>query len=241
MIQLRPSQARGHANHGWLDAHHTFSFAGYFDRDHMGFGPLRVLNQDRVEPGRGFGTHGHDNMEIVTWVLEGRLEHKDSMGNGSQLLPGEVQLMSAGTGVTHSEFNPSKDERLHLLQMWVLPATRGLKPSYQQKHFADAERKNRLRLVVSPDGSEGSLQIRQDARLYVGDLAAQQSLRLEVPRNRLLWLHVPRGSVQLNGQALGPGDGAGIQAETLLHFQGPSDPSAPPGEIVLWDLPATPA
>jgi hypothetical protein len=241
MIRLRPSKARGHANHGWLDAHHSFSFANYYDPAHMGFGPLRVLNQDQVEPSRGFGTHGHDNMEIVTWVLEGRLEHKDSMGNGSQLLPGEVQLMSAGTGVTHSEFNPSPDERLHLLQMWVLPATRGLKPTYQQKHFPAAERHNRLRLVVSPDGQDGSLVIRQDARLYVGDLAPGQSLVLEVRPERLLWLHVPRGTLQLNGQIFGPGDGAGIQGEARLHFQGPRDASASGGEIVLWDLPAEPA
>ena len=180
MITLRKSEDRGHANHGWLDARHTFSFGSYHDPDHMGFSELRVINQDRIEAAQGFGTHGHQDMEIVTYVLSGILEHKDSMGNGSTILPGEVQLMSAGTGVSHSEFNGSETEELRLLQMWILPSERGTQPRYEQKEFPASERTGKLRLVVSPDGMDGSLTIGQDVRLFVGSLCDGDTWRLEL-------------------------------------------------------------
>jgi redox-sensitive bicupin YhaK (pirin superfamily) len=233
MITLRPSAARGHANHGWLDSYHTFSFANYFDPAHMGFGQLRVLNQDRVAPGQGFGTHGHRDMEIVSYVLEGTLEHKDSLGNGAQMRPGEVQLMSAGRGVTHSEFNPSRSEGLHFLQMWVFPQETGTSPSYQQKDFPLAERRGRLRLVVSPDGRDGSLKIRQDAALYVASLGAGERVSLPLAAGRAAWLHVARGRLRLGAQTLGAGDGAAIEDERELVLEGLED-----SELVLWELAA---
>jgi hypothetical protein len=233
MITLRPSAARGHANHGWLDSYHTFSFANYFDPAHMGFGQLRVLNQDRVAPGQGFGTHGHRDMEIVSYVLEGTLEHKDSLGNGAQMRPGEVQLMSAGRGVTHSEFNPSRSEGLHFLQMWVLPQETGTNPSYQQKDFPLAERRGRLRLVVSPGGREGSLKIRQDAALYVATLGPGERVSLPLAADRAAWLHVARGRLRLGAQTLGAGDGAAIEDERELVLEGLED-----SELVLWELAA---
>ena len=232
MITIRRSEERGHADHGWLDARHTFSFAGYHDPDFMGFSELRVLNQDRVQPGRGFGTHPHADMEIVTYVLEGVLEHRDSMGNGSRILPGDVQFMSAGTGVTHSEVNASPHEVLHLLQMWVLPARRGTAPRYDQRTFPAEERRGRLRLVVSPDGAEGSITIGQDARLYAGLLGAgERALHEQDPRRRG-WLHVARGRLRVNGLELGPGDGAAIQGEPRLELEGVEE-----AELVHWDLP----
>ncbi len=233
MIAIRRSEERGHAEHGWLDAYHTFSFAEYRDPEFMGFSVLRVLNQDRVRPGRGFGTHGHRDMEIVTWVLEGALRHEDSLGNGSVIRPGELQFMSAGTGVTHSEVNPSPSEPLHLLQMWIVPARRGLPPRYDQRAFPESERRGRLRLVVSPDGRDGSVTIGQDARLYVGLVDGAERVRHALPAGRSAWLHVARGSVRLNGQALGPGDGAALRDETELVLD---DASA--AECVLWELPA---
>ena len=233
MIDIRRSDDRGHANHGWLDTYFTFSFAEYHDPRHMHFGPLRVLNQDRVQAGQGFPTHGHQDMEIVTYVLEGVLEHRDSMGNGSQMRPGEVQLMSAGSGVTHSEFNASADESLHLLQMWVFPRDHGTTPRYEQKAFTREERQGKLRLVVSPDGDEGSLTIGQDARLYAGFLDAGQTTRQELGSNRSAWLHVAQGRVRVNGEELGPGDGAGIRAESSLELEGVED-----AEMVLWEFPA---
>ncbi len=233
MITIRSSRARGHADHGWLDTYHTFSFADYYDPQQMGFGALRVLNQDRVAAGRGFGAHGHRDMEIVTYVLEGTLAHKDSLGNGSEMRPGEVQLMSAGTGVTHSEFNASRTEPLHFLQMWVLPRATGTAPRYEQKAFPAAERRGRLRLVVAPDGREGALTIGQDARLHAGLLAPGQTAELALSPERAAWVHVARGRVRLNDKELGPGDGAGIRAESLLRFEGLED-----AEFVLWDLPA---
>jgi redox-sensitive bicupin YhaK (pirin superfamily) len=233
MITIRRAHERGHADHGWLDTFHTFSFAGYHDPDWVHFGPLRVINQDRVAPGQGFGTHGHQDMEIVSYVLEGVLAHKDSMGNGSQMRPGDVQLMSAGTGVTHSEFNDSHDEGLHFLQMWVFPERRGTKPRYEQRAFPTEQRQGRLRLVVSPDGSDGSLTIGQDVRLYAGLLASGESTEHALPAGRDAWLHVARGRIELNGQDLGPGDGAGIREEARLSLRGVED-----AEIVLWDLPA---
>ena len=233
MITIRSSKARGHADHGWLDTFHTFSFADYLDPDFVRFGVLRVLNQDRVAPGKGFGTHGHQNMEIVSYVLEGVLEHKDSMGNGSQMRPGDVQLMSAGTGVTHSEFNASGDQPLHFLQMWVFPAREGTEPRYEQKAFSEAERSGRLRLVVSPDGRDGSLTIGQDVRLHAGLLTEGDRVQHELADGRSAWVHVARGRVLLDGNGLGPGDGAAIQDERTLTFEG-----VDAAEIVLWDVPA---
>jgi hypothetical protein len=232
MIQPRRSEDRGHADHGWLQTWHTFSFAGYHDADFMGFGALRVLNQDIVQPGRGFGTHPHDNMEIVTYVLEGVLEHEDSMGTGSRILPGEVQLMSAGTGVTHSEFNGSKRELVHLLQMWVIPSRRNTKPRYAQRAFPEEELSGALRLVVSPDGADGSLAIGQDARLFAGRLDAGDRVRQEMDSARRGWLHVATGEVTLNGERLGPGDGAAIAGEGEVALEG-----VEAAELVLWDLP----
>ena len=233
MIRIRRSSERGHADHGWLDTYHTFSFASYYDPDFMGFGPLRVVNQDRVAPGRGFGTHGHQDMEIVSYVLDGVLEHKDSMGNGAQMRPGEVQLMSAGTGVTHSEFNGSQDDWLHFMQMWVIPREQGTEPRYEQKHFDESLRRGNLRLVVSPDGADGSLTIDQDARLYTGLFAENERTRFDLAPKRAAWLHVARGRVTLNGEELAGGDGAAIHDEGVLDVVGVED-----AEVVLWEIPA---
>ena len=232
MITIRKSEDRGHADHGWLDARHTFSFAGYHDPSWVHFGPLRVLNQDRIGAGEGFGTHPHDNMEIVTYVLEGELEHKDSMGNGSRIKPGEVQYMSAGTGVTHSEFNPSPDDPLHLLQMWVFPREQGNQPRYGQKFFPEEERRGKLRLVASPDGAEGSIEIGQEARLYAGLFQEGERDSLQLDPGRGAWLHVATGSVELNGMRLNPGDGAAVQGEERLEISGLDD-----ANVVLWELP----
>ncbi len=231
MITLRRSEERGHADHGWLDTYHTFSFAEYWNPEFMGFGPLRVLNQDRVAASRGFGTHGHRDMEIVTYVLGGALEHRDSLGNGSRILPGEVQLMSAGTGVTHSEFNASSEEELEFLQMWIVPREPGTEPRYEQRAFDDLD--GQLRLVVSPDGEDGSLTIAQDARLFAGTLRAGDRVESPLGAGRSAWLHVARGELRLNGELLGPGDGAAVQAEpgVVLQSEGPAD-------VVLWELPA---
>lgn len=232
MIRIRRSQERGHADHGWLDTYHTFSFAEYHDPDFMGFSVLRVLNQDRVQAGHGFPRHGHRDMEIVSVVLEGVLEHQDSLGNGSRMRPGEVQLMSAGTGVLHSEYNGSEKDGLHFLQMWIVPARRGTTPRYEQKEFPAAERRGRLRLVVAPDGSDGALTIGQDARLYAGQLTGAESVRHALARERVAWLHVARGKLRLNGTALGAGDGAAIQDEPALVLDRGEE-----AELVLWDLP----
>lgn len=231
MLLVRPAGERGHADHGWLDTYHTFSFAQYRDPDFMGFGALRVLNQDRVAPGQGFGTHGHADMEIVSFVLAGVLEHKDSLGNGSRIRPGDVQLMSAGTGVTHSEFNGSRTETVEFLQMWVIPARRGTAPRYEQRHFSEASLADALKLVVSPDGREDSLTIGQDALLFVGRLGRGRSPTHALDPERRAWLHVARGSVVVNGVTLGPGDGAAIQGESELRFEAREDT-----ELVLFDL-----
>jgi hypothetical protein len=228
MIRIRRSTERGHADHGWLDAYHTFSFARYFDPAHMSFGDLRVLNQDRVRGGGGFPTHPHDNMEIVTYVLEGALEHRDSMGNGSRIVPGDVQFMSAGTGVTHSEVNVSRDEDLHLLQMWVVPAQRGGEPRYGQTHLPTDERQGRLALAVAPDGAP--ITIGQDARMYVGLFDAGERATLDVASRRA-WVHVARGRARVNGQELGPGDGAGLEGESSLVVEGIER-----ADVVVWDL-----
>jgi redox-sensitive bicupin YhaK (pirin superfamily) len=235
MITLRKSAERGHAQHGWLDTYHTFSFADYHDADFMGFGVLRVLNQDRVVPGAGFPTHGHRDMEIVTYVLEGTLEHSDSLGNGSRMTHGDVQLMSAGTGVLHSEFNASREESLHFLQMWVIPARRGTAPRYEQRRFpieSGETPRGGLRLLVSPDGEAGSLTIGQDARLFGGTLAARAPVRHALPQGRSAWLHVARGDLRLGELALGAGDGAAIRDERELVLA--SDSGA---ELLLWELP----
>lgn len=232
MISVRRSGERGFADHGWLKTYHTFSFADYHDPEFTQFSVLRVLNQDRVQPGMGFGAHGHRNMEIISYVLEGVMAHKDSMGTGSQIRPGEVQLMSAGTGVTHSEFNASDDDDLHFLQMWVLPARANTAPRYEQRSFSDEQRRARLALVVSPDGRDGSLTIGQDICLYAGSFSSGERDELKLDTGRAAWLHVARGSVRVNGAELGPGDGAGIAQESSLAIEGVDD-----AELVLFDLP----
>jgi redox-sensitive bicupin YhaK (pirin superfamily) len=231
MIRIRRSAERGYFDHGWLDTYHTFSFARYLDRAHMGFRALRVINEDRVAPGGGFGAHPHEDMEIVTYVLEGALSHQDSLGNGSTVRPGELQRMTAGTGIVHSEFNPSPAEAVHLYQIWILPEREGLSPSYEQKAFPEAERRGRLRLVASPDGRDGSLTIRQDAALYLASLEAGEVVSHEPVRGRHAWLQVLRGEVSLNGQALAAGDGASAsdEAELSIRAEGPA-------EVLLFDL-----
>jgi redox-sensitive bicupin YhaK (pirin superfamily) len=206
MMEIRRSQERGLAEHGWLRSFHTFSFADYHDPQHMGFGPLRVINEDRVQPGQGFGTHGHRDMEIISYVLEGGLAHKDSMGNGSVIRPGDVQRMSAGTGVRHSEYNASDKDLVHFLQIWIEPAERGVAPSYEEKHFDEASKRGRLRLVASPDGREGSVRIHQDANLYATLLDGDETVTFEPATGRRVYVHVVRGKAQVNGQALDAGD-----------------------------------
>jgi redox-sensitive bicupin YhaK (pirin superfamily) len=231
MIRVREASERGHFDHGWLDTHHTFSFSRYYDPRHMGFRALRVVNEDRVQPGRGFGAHGHEDMEIVTYVLSGALAHRDSLGTGSTLRPGELQRMTAGTGITHSEFNPSPTEPVHFYQIWLLPEQEGLEPSYEQKAFPEAERRNRLRLVASPEGRDGSLTIRQDARLFLASLDQGHEVSYDVPTGRHAWLQVLRGGVVLNGLPLSPGDGAAITDESVLVIRADS-----PSEVLLFDL-----
>src|ERR1041385_56490 len=213
MITIRQSDERGHLNHGWLDTYHTFSFDQYYDPAHMHFRSLRVINEDRVAAGRGFPTHSHRDMEIITYILSGALEHRDSMGNGSVIKPGDVQRMTAGTGVAHSEFNPDPSEPVHLLQIWILPNARNLTPGYEQKFFAADERQRRLRLIASPDGAEGAVTINQDARVYASLLPQGTSIEHELAANRHAWLQVARGSLDLNGTRLQPGDGAAINSE----------------------------
>jgi quercetin 2,3-dioxygenase len=231
MIAIRPAAERGHADHGWLDTRHTFSFASYHDPRHMGFRSLRVINEDRVKPGEGFGTHAHGDMEILTWVLEGALGHKDSMGNGSVIRPGDLQRMSAGTGVTHSEFNPSPEAGVHFLQIWLLPRERGLPPGYEQKRFPQEERRGRLRLVAAGDGRDGAVTIHQDADLWTAVLQPGESVRHALAPRRYAWLHVARGAVSLNGSTLGAGDGAAVSAEVALEITGAAD-----AEVLLFDL-----
>ncbi|MEW4570308.1 pirin family protein [Tautonia sp. JC769] len=231
MIRVRKSGERGHFDHGWLDTYHTFSFARYIDRRHMGFRALRVINEDRVAPGRGFGTHPHNDMEIVTYVLSGALEHRDSLGTGSVIRPGELQRMTAGTGITHSEFNPSDAEPVHLYQIWLLPEREGLEPSYEQRAFPEEERRNRLRLVASPDGGNGSLTIGQDARLYLATLDGGRVVSHELAPGRHAWLQVLRGGVDLNGVGLEAGDGAAMGEEPGLAIRADG-----PSEVLLFDL-----
>lgn len=218
MIQLRSANQRGHADHGWLDTYHTFSFANYHDPAHMRFRNLRVMNEDFVAAGMGFGTHPHHDMEIVTYVLEGALEHRDSMGNGEVLRPGEFQRMSAGTGITHSEFNPSKTEKTHLYQIWLLPEQRGIEPSYEQKKFDLEERLNRLRLVASPTGDEGSLTIHTQARIYLGTFEAGQRWTYDIPAEKYLWIQVLSGQGTLSGVKVATGDGVAVSNEAVVDF-----------------------
>jgi redox-sensitive bicupin YhaK (pirin superfamily) len=232
MIELRKAADRGHAQHGWLDSRHTFSFADYLDRQQMGWGTLRVINDDTVQPGQGFGTHSHRDMEIISYVLDGALEHKDSMGSGSVIRPGDVQVMSAGTGVQHSEFNHSKSEPVHFLQIWITPKFTGVKPNYQEKFFDTAEKRGKLRLVVSPDGRDGSLFIGQDATMYAALLDAAERVEHSIAHGRLAYLHVARGEVDLNGQTLTTGDGAKIADESLLTLN-----NGHRAEVLLFDLP----
>jgi redox-sensitive bicupin YhaK (pirin superfamily) len=231
MRQIRKSSDRGHFDHGWLNTYHTFSFGHYRDPKYMGFRSLRVMNEDFVQPGQGFGTHPHRDMEIVTYVLEGALEHRDSMGNGEVLRPGEFQRMSAGTGITHSEFNPSDSEPVHLYQIWLLPERHGLEPSYEQKRFSNDERHNRLRLVASRDAADGSLLIHQDARIFLSSIDSGKRVSHPLSAGRHAWLQVLRGNVLLNGEELRASDGAAVSEENALTIEAQSD-----AEILLFEL-----
>ena len=231
MIRIRRSGERGRAEHGWLSSRHTFSFADYHDPEQMGFRDLRVINEDRVQPGKGFGTHAHRDMEILTWVLAGALEHRDSLGNGSTIRPGDAQRMSAGTGVTHSEYNPSPGEPVHFLQIWILPAQPGIPPSYEQKHFPEAERRNALRLLASPDARDGSVRIHQDAAVHAALLDPGNSVRHGLGPGRHAWVQVARGAVDVAGSALHAGDGAALGDETAVELT-----AREPSEVVLFDL-----
>ena len=231
MIDIRKADQRGIARHGWLDSSHTFSFGHYHDPKQQGFSDLLVINDDRVDPGQGFGTHPHRDMEIFSYVLEGALEHKDSMGTGSVIRPGDVQVMSAGTGVRHSEFNHSKTEKVHFLQIWIVPGVRGATPRYQQVHFTEADKRGKLRLIVSPEGSEGSLAVNQDARVYAGLFDGSETATLEVAADRYVYVHVARGKVEVNGERLGEGDGARIRHERALTFA-----KGDGAEVLVFDL-----
>jgi len=233
VIALRKSQDRGHAQHGWLDSYHSFSFADYYDPAHMGFGPLRVINEDRVQPGKGFGTHGHRDMEIISYVLDGALEHKDSIGTGSVIVPGDVQRMSAGRGVMHSEYNPSRDRPVHFLQIWIEPNVKGIAPSYEQKAISREAKAGRLALIASPDGRDGSVTIHQDARIYAGLLERGDAVTHPLAAGRLTYLHVARGSVDVNGVRLAAGDAARLMDEAAVKLDG-----GEAAEVLLFDLAA---
>jgi quercetin 2,3-dioxygenase len=232
MITKRHAEERGGGDHGWLNTRHTFSFSDYYDPEHMQFSVLRVINEDRVTPGKGFGTHSHRDMEIISYVLEGQLEHKDSLGHGAILRPGEFQCITAGTGIQHSEFNPSKKEGVHFYQIWLLPDRQGHKPSYEQKPFPEAHRQGKLQLVASANGREGSLTIHQDAQVYLAGLQPGASVKHNLQPGRHAWLQVLRGNVELNRIALKPGDGAAISDEAELTISGTQ-----PSEVMLFDLP----
>ena len=232
MIELRRAAERGHANHGWLDSYHSFSFADYYDPDHMGYSALRVINEDRVQPGSGFGTHGHRDMEILSYVLEGALGHKDSMGNGSTIVPGDVQRMSAGSGVRHSEFNPSSTHPVHFLQIWIQPNAQGIAPSYEEKRFSVQEKRGRLRIIASPDQADGSVLIHQDARVYAGLFDGDESATLNVEPGRTLYVHVARGSVTANGTELNGGDAVTLTETGKLELRKGRE-----AEVLVFDLP----
>jgi redox-sensitive bicupin YhaK (pirin superfamily) len=233
MIEIRRSTERGHARHGWLDSFHSFSFADYYDPAHMGFGPLRVINEDRVQPGQGFGTHGHRDMEIISYVLEGGLAHRDSMGNGSVIRPGDVQRMSAGTGVTHSEYNASEREPVHFLQIWIEPSVRGIAPSYEEKRFDDASRRGQWRLIASADGRDGSVRIHQDANVFVARVdAADEAIAHAVGAGRRAYIHVIRGEARVNGERLAAGDALKLEDEAEVRVD-----EARAADVLLFDLP----
>lgn len=231
MITIRRAGERGHFDFGWLNTYHTFSFDQYYDPEHMSFRSLRVINEDRVAAGRGFPTHSHRDMEIITYILEGALQHRDSMGNGSVIRPGDVQRMTAGTGVSHSEANPSQSDPVHLLQIWIMPNERNLKPGYEQKAFADEELKGKLRLIASPDARDGSVMIHQDARVYASKLNEGAAIEHRLESGRHAWIQVARGSVEVNGEKLEQGDGAAISEEASIKSRAET-----PSEILLFDL-----
>ncbi|MCX7153732.1 MAG: pirin family protein [Proteobacteria bacterium] len=231
MMQIRKGDERGYADHGWLRSFHSFSFADYHDPAHMGFGALRVINEDRVNPGMGFGTHGHRDMEIISYVLEGAVEHKDSMGNGSVIRPGDVQRMSAGTGVRHSEFNPSKTEGVHFLLIWIEPGVTGIEPGYEEKHFDAASKRGKLRLVASADAREGSVKIHQDASLYAALVDGAEKITHPLAKGRRAYVHVARGSVSVNGQALAAGDALKVAGESAIKLE-----HGDKAEVLLFDL-----
>lgn len=231
MLEIRPSAQRGVANFGWLHSQHSFSFGSYYDPRHVGFSDLLVINEDRVRQGRGFDTHGHRDMEIFSYVLEGALEHKDSMGTGSVIRPGDVQMMSAGTGVRHSEYNASREEPVHFLQIWIVPNRKGVTPRYQQQHFDAADKRGRLRLIISPDGAEGSLSVHQDARVYAGLFDGAEQQRFTLPPERFAYVHVARGALTVNGQRLSAGDGMRLRNEQSIDFSAGDD-----AEVLLFDL-----
>ncbi|MEO0847829.1 MAG: pirin family protein [Cyanobacteria bacterium J06648_1] len=232
MITVRPQDQRGVANFGWLDSRHSFSFGQYYDPNHMGFASLRVINEDKVTPAQGFGTHGHRDMEIISYVLAGELEHRDSIGNGSVIRPGDVQRMSAGTGVRHSEFNASKENPVHFLQIWILPETQGLEPSYEEKNFSSEIEQGKLTLVGSRDGRDNSVTIHQDVNLYLGSLGKSDRLNYQIAEERAVWLQVTQGKIKLNGRLLEAGDGAAISDETEIAIAGSSLDS----EILMFDM-----
>lgn len=232
MITVRKSNERGHFQNGWLDSYHSFSFGEYYDPQHLGFSALRVINDDKVAPGAGFPTHPHKDMEIITYVLDGELEHKDSLGNGSKIRPGDIQRMSAGTGILHSEFNPQADVGTRLLQIWLLPGARGIPPGYEQIHVPAAERSGKLKLVGSPDGRDGSVTIHQDTALYASILKAGETVSLTLAANRTAWVQVAKGAITVNSNALSEGDGAAVRKETTLTVVATSD-----AEILVFDLP----
>ena len=232
MIVIRPAEARGNANFGWLDSKHTFSFGSYYDTQHMGFSSLRVINEDKVKPGKGFGTHSHRDMEIISYVLEGSLEHKDSIGNGSTIRPGDVQRMSAGTGIAHSEFNASSSEPVHFLQIWILPDVTGIEPSYEQKYFAPEDRQGKLTLVASADGRDNSVKIHQDAALYLASLNKDDRVIHSPENNRVQWLQVAKGAIAINEQTLNAGDGVAVTKESKIEIAAIADKT----EILLFDL-----
>jgi redox-sensitive bicupin YhaK (pirin superfamily) len=232
MTAIRRSNERGHANHGWLESFHTFSFADYFDPEHVQVGPLRVINEDRVAAGQGFGTHGHRDMEIISYVLDGELAHKDSMGNGSTIRPGDVQRMSAGSGVRHSEFNPSSTNPVHFLQIWIQPNAQGIEPSYEEKRFSVQEKRGRLRIIASPDQADGSVLIHQDARVYAGLFDGEETATLKVEPGRTLYVHVARGTVTANGTALNAGDAVTLTDTEKLELN-----RGQQAEVLVFDLP----
>jgi quercetin 2,3-dioxygenase len=231
MLTVRRSQERGYADHGWLKSHHSFSFAGYYDPEHMGFGNLRVINEDRIAPGTGFGNHGHRDMEIISYVLSGELAHRDTLGNVKGIPPGEVQRMSAGRGVMHSEFNHAKDRTTHFLQIWIEPNVTGIEPSYEQKRFADEEKRGKLRLVASPDGAQDSVRIHADARLYAGLFDGAEKATLEVDARRPVYVHLVRGELTVNGTRLAAGDAAKLQGEAQLTVTDGKD-----AEVLVFEL-----